>query len=77
MNRQTTCSHCSGDMSKQKAHETCSNGSLCESIEDYDQRKHKALREAAEELVRIAYAHGRGGIVEFRPHEFDDLKDAL
>lgn len=35
------------------------------------------LLEAAKELLAIAYASGRGGIVEFRPHEFDDLADAV
>ena len=35
------------------------------------------LLEAAKEIVELAYLSDRGGIVEFRPHEFDDLKAAI
>ena len=36
--REQTCSHCSCDMSKQRPHETCSNGGLCVSINEFDRR---------------------------------------
>ncbi len=40
------CAHCSCDMSKQKAHERCSNGGLCVSIEEFDQRKVRDMMQA-------------------------------
>jgi hypothetical protein len=44
--RDTTCAHCSCDMSKQKMHERCSHGGLCESITDYDQRTLSAMKQS-------------------------------
>lgn len=35
------------------------------------------LLESAKELCALAYGSGRGGLVEFRPHEFDDLHAAI
>jgi hypothetical protein len=75
--RGRTCSHCSCDMSQQKPHERCSNGGLCVSIEEFEERKIRDLVIASQDIVRIAYANGRGGLVEFRPHEFDDLQSAV
>jgi hypothetical protein len=44
--RDTTCAHCSCDMSKQKMHERCSHGGLCESITDYDKRTLSAMKQS-------------------------------
>jgi hypothetical protein len=37
--RETTCAHCGSDMATQKSHERCSNGGLCVSIKEFDERK--------------------------------------
>lgn len=71
-----TCAHCSCDMSKQKLHERCSNDGLCVSIEEFDDAKLNILLAACGDILEIAYHNGRGGLVEFRPHEFDDLKQS-
>ena len=39
--RGVICAHCSCDMSKKKLHENCSNGGLCVSIEEFDERKER------------------------------------
>ena len=48
--RGITCSHCSCDMSKQKIHERCSNGGLCVSIEEFDERTERDRKMAITEL---------------------------
>ena len=44
--RGITCAHCSCDMSKKKPHERCSNGGLCVSIEEFDQRKVRDMQQS-------------------------------